>query len=185
MDERLSSVRPGQSRKDAPSAREVRANILTKRQQAAGNQTTISPGNQMTLEDLRMMSMTQRGGPFTVEDSVLQNISLPPFAIAQLQRPETLRDGKTNLERMTERQIKQALSFIEEGQSRSERRETVEIIDAYFDSVIDRHQTEREIPARVKLKIGMPPSYIERRERDLQSAIKMLEDARRSLRSHL
>jgi len=142
--------------------------------------------NPYTIERLKLLSMTRNEGAFTIEDSVLDQVSLPPFVVEALSKPSPPRkDGMTAAEHLTRIEIAKAMNVLKEARSAKERRETAAIVDDFFESLIGRYQSERDIPQRVKEKVGMPRSYIERRNKELEGAIKLVEAARKDLRSQL
>jgi len=139
-----------------------------------------------TIERLKLLSMTRNEGAFTIEDSVLEQVSLPPFVVEALSKPPMPRkDGMTAAEHQARIEIAKAMNVLKEARNTKERRETAAIVDDFFESLIGRYQSERDIPQRVKEKVGMPRSYIERRNKELDGAIKLVEGARKDLRSKL
>lgn len=139
-----------------------------------------------SVNDLQMMALVRNEGSFTIEDSILENVSLPPFVIDALSREPTLRkDGLSSAEYIAKLEITKAMNVLKETKTAKDRKETAAIVDDFFESLISRYQSERDIPQRVKEKVGMPKVYIERRNKELTSAIKMVENARKTLRSQL
>ena len=139
-----------------------------------------------SVNDLKIMAMVRNEGSFTIEDSILENVSLPPFVIDALSKEPTLRkDGLSSAEYIAKLEITKAMNVLETTKNAKERKETAAIVDDFFASLIDRYQMERDIPQRVKEKVGLPKVYIERRNKELTSAIKMVEDARKTLRRQL
>lgn len=142
--------------------------------------------NPYTIEQLKLLSMARNEGAFTIEDSVLDQISLPPFVIEALSKPSPPRkDGMTAAEHLTRMEIAKAMHVLKEARNAKERREKAAIVDDFFESLIGRYQAERDIPQRVKEKVGMPKTYIERRNKELEGAIKLVEAARKDLRNQL
>ena len=142
--------------------------------------------NPYTAENLKLMSMVRNEGPFTIEDSMLEHVSLPPFVIDALSKPPRPRkDGMTMAEHMTRMEIAKAMYVLKDARNAKERREAAALIDDFFQTLIGRYESERDIPQRVKEKVGMPKSYIERRNKELEDAIKLVEAARKDLRNQL
>lgn len=139
-----------------------------------------------SVNDLKMMAMVRNEGSFTIEDSILENVSLPPFVIDALSKEPTLRkDGLSSAEYIAKLEITKAMNVLKTTKTAKDRKETAAIVDDFFESLIGRYEAERDIPQRVKEKVGLPKVYIERRNKELTSAIKMVEDARKTLRSQL
>ncbi|TNE30689.1 MAG: hypothetical protein EP349_04935 [Alphaproteobacteria bacterium] len=139
-----------------------------------------------SVNDLKVMAMVRNEGSFTIEDSILENVSLPPFVIDALSKQPTMRkDGLSSAEYIAKIEITKAMNVLQDTKNAKERKETAAVVDDFFESLIDRYQNERDIPQRVKEKVGLPKVYIERRNQELTSAIKMVEDARKTLRSQL
>lgn len=139
-----------------------------------------------SVNDLKMMAMVRNEGSFTIEDSVLENVAVPPFVVAALSRGATLRkDGLSSAEYIAKLEITKAMNVLKTTKTTKERKETAAVVDDFFESLIDRYQSERDVPQRIKEKIGLPKLYIEQRNQELTSAIKMVEDARKALRGHL
>lgn len=139
-----------------------------------------------SVNDLKIMAMVRNEGSFTIEDSILENVSLPPFVVDALSKEPTLRkDGLSSAEYIAKLEITKAMNVLKTTKTAKERKDTAAVVDEFFESLIGRYQSERDIPQRIKEKVGLPKTYIERRNKELTSAIKMVEDARKVLRSQL
>lgn len=139
-----------------------------------------------SIEKFRVIAMTQNKGPFTISDSLLEGVTLPPFAIEALSKPPPESpDGLSMTERSTKLRILQMFSFLEDAKTKKERKRVARIIRTSLTSMEDGYNAERSIPERVKLQIGMPKVYIERREKELVKSIKMVKRAEKYIKQYL
>ena len=139
-----------------------------------------------SIEKFRVIAMTQHKGPFTISDAMLEGVTLPPFAIEALSKPPPKSpDGLSMTERSTKLRILQMFSFLEDATTKKERKRIARIIRTSLTSMEDGYNAERNIPERVKLKIGMPKVYIDRRDKELEKSIKMVKQAEKYIKQYL
>jgi len=139
-----------------------------------------------SIEKFRMLALTENKGPFTISDSLLEGISLPPFAIEALSKPPPKSpDGLSMTERSTKLRILQMFSFLEDAKTKKERKRVARIIRTSLMGMEDGYNAEKNIPERIKLQIGMPKVYIERRNKELAKSIKMVKKAEKYIKQYL
>ena len=141
------------------------------------------------LEDIDLEVMKKDYSRLTIEKAILDNVTLPPIMIrslATMADKEMKEGGESSTEKSGRLEIEKYFNILKKSKNApiKKKKEIFEKVEKHLDAMEIRYQFERDIPDRILSKMGLPPKYIEKQQRELDSVLSMISSAKKELKRY-